>query len=229
MTYIVHLLQYLNHLHNCIIRCTQQWCGSGGTGEFLEDTGGAWQTVWWPSWLGTTRCKRKYLWWSKRLKEWHTLLQEVKVYEADGTRWFIIGFLSFINVCVFQLIMELVLSSTQIDDSPHSNAQPDRQEGQRSSLCLVGVEDRVPVDGPIRAAFIHTRLQSFGEARFREVHKYRLGWVSFGNGLRVQSNCTIYNNPNHVACINRIIEIFYRSNATEMQCNVSKMYKIVSC
>eukprot|EP00434_Breviolum_minutum_P018688 symbB.v1.2.016490.t1/scaffold1254.1/size128712/4 len=33
------------------------------------------------------------------------------------------------------------------------------QEGQRSSLCLVGVEDRVPVDGPIRAAFIHTRLQ----------------------------------------------------------------------
>ena len=91
------------------------------------------------------------------------------------------------NVCVFRLIMELLLSSTQIDDSPHSNAQRDRQEGQRSSLCLVGVEDRVPVDGPIRAAFIHTRLQSFGEARFRQdVHKYRLVWVSFGNCLRVQ-------------------------------------------
>lgn len=44
MTYIVHLLQYLN-LHDCIIRCTQQWCGSGGTGEFLEDTGGAWRMM----------------------------------------------------------------------------------------------------------------------------------------------------------------------------------------
>ncbi|CAL1164255.1 unnamed protein product [Cladocopium goreaui] len=33
------------------------------------------------------------------------------------------------------------------------------QEGQQSSLCLVGVEDRVPPTGPLRSAFIHTRLQ----------------------------------------------------------------------
>eukprot|EP00435_Cladocopium_sp_Y103_P007142 s3004_g2.t1 len=32
-------------------------------------------------------------------------------------------------------------------------------EGQQSSLCLVGVEDRVPPTGPLRSAFIHTRLQ----------------------------------------------------------------------
>ncbi len=62
---------------------------------------------------------------------------------------------------------------------PQSNAQRD-QEGQRSSLCLVGVEDRVPVDGPIRAAFIHTRLQSFGEA-FGLMRMFRsivwCGWI----------------------------------------------------
>ena len=38
------------------------------------------------------------------------------------------------------------------------------QEGQQSSLCLVGVEDRVPPTGPLRSAFIHTRLQCPGHA-----------------------------------------------------------------
>ncbi|CAE7208622.1 sen1 [Symbiodinium microadriaticum] len=33
------------------------------------------------------------------------------------------------------------------------------EEGRRCPLCLVGVEDRVPPDGPLRAAFIHTRVQ----------------------------------------------------------------------
>ncbi|CAK9098381.1 unnamed protein product [Durusdinium trenchii] len=33
------------------------------------------------------------------------------------------------------------------------------EEAQRTSLCLAGVDERVPSEGPLRAAFIHTRMQ----------------------------------------------------------------------
>ncbi|CAJ1450817.1 unnamed protein product [Effrenium voratum] len=34
------------------------------------------------------------------------------------------------------------------------------KEGRACSLCLVGVEDKVPAEGPLRSAFIHTRVQN---------------------------------------------------------------------